>query len=48
MIANFHLNWLSPVKIRRILIGGSKKMILFDDMNFEEKIKIYDITSLEI
>lgn len=42
MIANFHLNWLSPVKIRRILIGGSKKMILFDDMNFEEKIKIYD------
>ena len=42
MIANFHLNWLSPVKIRRILIGGSKKMILFDDLDVEEKVKIYD------
>ena len=42
MIANFHLNWLSPVKIRRIIIGGIKKMILFDDLKVTEKIKIYD------
>ena len=42
MIANFHLNWFSPVKIRRIIIGGSKKMIVFDDMETTEKIKVYD------
>jgi predicted dehydrogenase len=42
MIANFHLNWLSPVKIRRIIIGGTKKMILYDEMNVTEKIKIFD------
>tara|TARA_B100000886_G_C20419022_1_gene490590 strand:+ start:1344 stop:2348 length:1005 start_codon:yes stop_codon:yes gene_type:complete len=42
MIANFHNNWLSPVKVRKILIGGTKKMIVFDDMESSEKIKIYD------
>lgn len=42
MIANFHVNWLSPVKIRRILIAGSKKMIVYDDMELSEKVKIYD------
>jgi predicted dehydrogenase len=42
MIASFHVNWLSPVKVRRILIGGTKKMIVFDDMEPSEKIKIYD------
>lgn len=41
-IANFHVNWLSPVKIRKIIIGGSKKMIVFDDLDPDEKIKIYD------
>jgi predicted dehydrogenase len=42
MIANFHVNWLSPVKVRKILIGGTKKMIVFDDMEPSEKIKVYD------
>ena len=42
MIANFHVNWLSPVKVRKILIGGTKKMIVYDDMDPSEKIKIYD------
>ena len=42
MIANFHVNWLSPVKVRKILIGGTKKMIVYDDMEPSEKIKIYD------
>lgn len=42
MIAHIHVNWLSPVKIRRIIIGGTKKMLLFDDMLNSEKIKIYD------
>jgi len=41
-IAHFHVNWLAPAKIRRILIGGSKKMLLFDDLSPDEKIKVYD------
>ena len=42
MIAHFHLNWLAPVKVRRTLIGGSKKMIVYDDMETAEKVKVYD------
>jgi predicted dehydrogenase len=42
LIAHFHVNWLSPVKLRRIIIGGSKKMIVFDDLDPAEKIKMYD------
>jgi predicted dehydrogenase len=42
LMANFHVNWMSPVKIRKIIIGGSKKMIVFDDLDPAEKIKIYD------
>lgn len=41
-MAHFHVNWLSPVKIRRIIVGGTKKMIVFDDLDPAEKIKIYD------
>jgi len=42
LIAHFHVNWMSPVKIRRIIMGGSKKMIVFDDLNPDEKVKVYD------
>lgn len=42
LIAHFHVNWMSPVKIRKIIIGGSKKMVVFDDLDPAEKIKIYD------
>ncbi|MCU1305911.1 MAG: oxidoreductase [Acidobacteriaceae bacterium] len=42
MIAHFHLNWLAPVKVRRMLVGGSKKMIVYDDMEATEKVKVYD------
>ena len=42
IIAHFHVNWISPVKVRKILIGGSKKMIVYDDMEPSEKVKIYD------
>lgn len=42
LIAHFHLNWLSPVKVRRTLVGGSKKMILYDDLETSEKVKVYD------
>jgi len=41
-IAHFHCNWLSPVKIRKTLISGDKKMLVWDDVEFDEKIKIYD------
>ena len=42
LIVNCHVNWLSPVKIRKTLIGGSNKMIVYDDMSTDEKVKIYD------
>ena len=41
-IANIHVNWLSPIKIRKILIGCDKKMIVYDDLELVEKVKIYD------
>ena len=42
LIAHFHNNWLAPVKIRTMLVGGSRKMILYDDMEASEKVKVYD------
>ncbi len=41
-VAHINVNWLAPVKLRQTLIGGSKKMIVFDDLEPSEKIKIYD------
>ncbi|MBH63932.1 MAG: oxidoreductase [Alphaproteobacteria bacterium] len=42
VIAHINVNWLAPVKVRRTLIGGSEKMIVYDDMEPSEKIKVYD------
>ena len=42
MLAHFHVNWLSPVKVRRTLIGGSRRMIVYDDIEPSEKLKVYD------
>ena len=42
LIAHLHDNWLAPVKVRRTLIGGSRKMIVYDDLEPSEKIKVYD------
>ena len=42
MIAHFNVNWLSPVKVRTTLIGGEKKMLVWNDLEPDEKIKIYD------
>jgi predicted dehydrogenase len=42
VIAHIHANWLSPVKIRRTLIGGSQKMIVYDELEPSDKIKVYD------
>lgn len=41
-MAHVSVNWLSPVKIRRTLVGGSRKMIVYDDLEPSEKIRIYD------
>lgn len=41
-IAHFHVNWLSPVKIRQILIGGSRRMLVYNDMEPSEKVRVYD------
>ena len=42
IIAHIHVNWLAPVKVRRTLVGGSRKMIVYDDLEPSEKIKVYD------
>jgi predicted dehydrogenase len=42
LIAHVHVNWLAPVKVRRTLVGGSRKMIVYDDLEPSEKIKVYD------
>lgn len=42
LVAHFNLSWMSPVKIRRFTIGGTGKMLIWDDLDQEQKIKIYD------
>jgi predicted dehydrogenase len=41
-IAHFHLNWLSPTKIRTTMIGGSKRALLWDDLNPLQRVTVYD------
>jgi len=42
VIAHINVNWLSPVKVRTTLIGGEKKMLVWNDLEADEKIRIYD------
>jgi len=42
LIANFHVNWLSPVKVRYTMLGGRKKSLIYNDLDPVEKIKVYD------
>jgi predicted dehydrogenase len=42
LLAHFHLNWLSPVKVRRTLIGGSRRMAIYDHLDPDNQIKIFD------
>jgi predicted dehydrogenase len=42
MIAHINVNWLSPVKVRTTLIGGQKKMVVWNDLEADEKIRVYD------
>jgi predicted dehydrogenase len=42
IIAHINVNWLSPVKVRTTLIGGEKKMLVWNDLDADEKLKVYD------
>jgi len=42
IIAHVNVNWLSPVKVRTTLIGGEKKMLVWNDLEADEKLRIYD------
>lgn len=42
LLGHLHLNWLAPMKVRQILIGGSKKMAVFNDILADEKVRIYN------
>ena len=42
MIAHLNVNWLSPVKVRMTLLGGEKKMLVWNDLEPDEKVKVYD------
>jgi len=42
MTAHLHLSWLSPEKVRRMIIAGTKQSLIFDDLDQEAKIKLYD------
>jgi predicted dehydrogenase len=41
-IAHINVNWLAPVKVRQVLIGGSQKMVVYNDLEPSEKVKVYD------
>ncbi len=41
-LAHFHVNWLAPVKIRQMLLGGSQRMLVYDDTDPSEKVRVYD------
>lgn len=42
LIAHIHANWLSPVKIRRTMLGGSRRMVVYDDTEAVERVKLFD------
>ena len=42
LLCHFHVNWLAPVKIRQMLIGGQQRMLVYDDMDPSEKVRVYD------
>lgn len=42
LLASFHVNWLSPVKVRHFMLGGRKKSIVYNDLDLSEKVRVYD------
>jgi predicted dehydrogenase len=41
-LGHFHVNWLAPLKVRTMMIGGSQQMLVYDDMEPSEKVRVYD------
>jgi predicted dehydrogenase len=41
-IAHIHVNWLAPLKIRRVLLGGSRRMVVWDDLEPSDKVRLFD------
>ena len=42
LLASVHVNWLSPVKVRHFLVGGSRRSILYNELDASERVKVYD------
>lgn len=42
LVAHFNVNWLSPVKVRRTMLSGDRRMVVFDDLEPSEKLRVYD------
>lgn len=42
LLASVHVNWLSPVKVRHFLVGGSRRSVLYNDLDHAERVKVYD------
>jgi predicted dehydrogenase len=42
ILGHVHVNWLAPVKVRRMMIGGTRRMLLWDDVEPDEKVRIYE------
>lgn len=42
LLASVHVNWLSPVKVRHFLIGGSRRSVLYNELDISERVKVYD------
>jgi len=42
LITHHHVNWLAPLKVRRTLVGGARQMIVYDELEPSEKVKVYD------
>jgi predicted dehydrogenase len=42
LIASFHVNWLSPVKVRSMIVGGSEQSLIYNDLDLSERIKVYN------
>jgi predicted dehydrogenase len=42
LLVSFHVNWLSPIKVRKMIFAGSKKMVVYDDLETYHKVMVYD------
>lgn len=42
LLASVHVNWLSPVKVRHFLVGGSRRSVLYNELDISERVKVYD------